>query len=35
MSVIKAALSSVHGTDVIENKLSGYYVADEISGIYR
>jgi hypothetical protein len=35
MSVIKAALASVHGTDVIENEVSGYYIADEISGTYR
>jgi hypothetical protein len=33
MSVIKAALSHVHGVDVIEQQLSGYYVANEISGI--
>ena len=32
MSVIKAALASVHGTDVVENEVSGYYLADEISG---
>jgi hypothetical protein len=35
MSVIKAALASVHGTDVIENEVSGYYIADEISGTFR
>jgi IS4 transposase len=35
MSVIKAALASVHGTDVIENEVSGYYIADKISGTYR
>jgi hypothetical protein len=35
VSVIKASLCSVHGTDIIENTLSGYYVADEFSGIYR
>jgi len=35
MSVIKAALASVHGADVIEKELSGYYIADEISGTYR
>ena len=34
-SVIKAALGSVHGTDVIDNQVSGYYLADEISGTYR
>jgi hypothetical protein len=35
LSVIKAALGSVHGTDTIKNKVSGYYLADEISGTYR
>jgi len=35
MSVIKSALGSVHGIDVIENQVSGYYLADEISGTYR
>lgn len=35
MSVIKAALASVHGIDVTENEVSGYYIADEISGTYR
>ena len=32
---MKAALTGVHGTDLVDNKLSGYYVADEISGTYR
>lgn len=35
VSVIKAALCSVHGTKTVEEKVSGYYVADEISGTYR
>ncbi len=35
MSLIKAALSAEHGTEKIENELSGYYVADEICGTYR
>jgi hypothetical protein len=30
-----AALSSIHGTKVIEEQVSGYYLADEISGTYR
>ncbi len=34
MSVMKAAIGSVHGTDVVENQISGYYVANEISAIY-
>jgi len=35
VSVIKAALSSIHGTKIIEEQVSGYYLADEISGTYR
>jgi hypothetical protein len=35
VSVIKAALCSVHGTKTVEEKVSGYYLADEISGTYR
>ncbi len=35
LSVIKAALGRVHGTDVVDNQVSGYYLADEISGTYR
>jgi hypothetical protein len=35
ISVIKASLGSVYGADVVENELSGFYVADEISGTYR
>ncbi len=35
VSVIKAALCSVHGTKIVEEKISGYYLADEISGTYR
>lgn len=35
LSVIKAALGSVHGTDTVKNKISGYYLANEISGTYR
>ena len=35
VSVIKAALCSVHGTKIVEEKVSGYYLADEISGTYR
>ena len=34
-SVVKAALASVHGIDTVENKISGYYIADELSGTYR
>lgn len=35
MSVVKSALCSVHGVDIIEKQVSGYYIADEISGTYR
>ena len=34
-SVIKAVIENVHGKDVVENKISGFYVADEISGTAR
>ena len=34
ISVIKAALGSVHGADFIEKNVSGYYVANEIDGVY-
>ena len=35
ISVIMAALSSIHGPEVVAEKVSGYYLADEISGTYR
>jgi IS4 transposase len=35
MSVVKAALGSVHGVDFIEKNVSGYYVANEIEGVYQ
>lgn len=35
ISVIKAAISSVHGIDTFESKVSGFYIADEISATYR
>ena len=31
----KAALGSVHGVDFIEKNVSGYYVANEIKGVYQ
>ena len=34
-AVIKAALSNVHSSDKIDNEVSGYYLADEISATYR
>jgi IS4 transposase len=35
LSGLKAALRSVHGVKKIDPELSGYYVADEITGTYR
>ncbi len=35
LAVIKAALRAVHGVKKIEKEVSGFYVADEISGVYR
>jgi IS4 transposase len=35
LATIKATIASVHGTETVENKISGYYLADEISGTYR
>jgi len=32
---MKAAMASVHGIDTIDNKISGYYLADELSATYR
>ena len=35
LAVLKAALRTVHGAERIERDVSGYYLADEISGTYR
>jgi hypothetical protein len=35
MAILKAALRSVHGTKTIEDNFSGYYLADELSGVYQ
>ena len=35
VSVMKSALGSVYGVDVIEKQVSGYYIANEISATYR
>ncbi len=35
LSVIKSAMSSVHGANVVENEISCYYLADELSATYR
>lgn len=34
MSVIKAALRSIHGAEIVEQDVSGYYVANELSAVY-
>jgi IS4 transposase len=35
MSVIQAALRSVYGADIVEEEVSGYYVANELSAVYQ
>ena len=35
MALLKAALRSVHGVKTIQENFSGYYLADELSGVYR
>ena len=35
MSVIQAALRSVYGADIIEQNVSGYYMANELSAVYQ
>lgn len=35
MSVIQAALRSVHGATVVEQNVSGYYIAEELSSVYQ
>lgn len=35
LATVKAALISVHGVDVVENEVSGYYIADEMSATHR
>ncbi len=35
LSVIKSAMSGVHGASVVKNEISGYYLADELSATYR
>jgi len=35
LSVVKAALRSVHGAKVVTEEISGYYLADEVAGTYR
>ncbi len=33
--VVRAALSQVHGVEIVEEQVSGYYLTDEVSGTYR
>jgi hypothetical protein len=35
LSVVLAALRAVHGAETVENKLSFYYLCDEVAGTYR
>jgi len=35
LSVVKASLRATHGVETIEQNLSNYYMADEISGVWR
>ena len=35
LAVLKAALRRVHGTQAVDEDLSGYYLADEVGGTYR
>lgn len=35
LAVVKAAMSSVHGAETVDKKISGYYLADEITYTYR
>jgi IS4 transposase len=35
LSAVKAALRSVHGTEVADQQISGFYLADEVAGTHR
>jgi hypothetical protein len=35
MAIVKAALRAVHGVKTIKENFSGYYLADELSGVYQ
>ena len=35
LAVVRAALRAVHGREVVEEKVSTYYLTDEIKGVYR
>jgi len=35
LATVRGALASIHGAEKIDNEVSGYYIADEISATYR
>jgi hypothetical protein len=35
LSVVKAALRAAHGTEKVQEEVSGYYLADEVAGTWR
>ena len=35
LAAVKGALRAVHGDETVQNKVSNYFVADEVSGTYR
>src|SRR5690606_2001748 len=35
LSTVKAALRAEHGTDKVQQQVSGYYLADEVAGTWR
>ena len=35
LAVVRAALRAVHGCEVVEEKVSTYYLTDEVKGVYR
>ena len=35
LSVVKAALRSVHGENKVRDEVSGFYLAEEVSGVWR
>src|SRR5271166_1257269 len=35
LAVVRAALRAVHGREVVEERVSTYYLTDEIKGVYR
>jgi len=35
LTVVKAALRAVHGPELIDNRISTYFLADEVAGVWR